>query len=350
LDGYEVFDPMFGYLFNSYYEAVGVRHPRPKRGLISRPSVNDISMYRNYVDEAMLVYLADSPARLDLVELGLHHEQQHQELLLMDIKHVLSVNPLRPAYRNRPILPTGSAPTMEWIGHERGVQTVGHNGHGFGFDNEFPSHDVLSQPFELGSRLVTAGEWLEFIADGGYDSAELWLSDGWNAVQRHEWDAPLYWRRDGDDWEVFSLDGPRPLDPADPVCHTSFYEADAYARWAGARLPTEFEWEIAAAGADAAGNLLEGGELHPLSASGGGLTQLIGDTWEWTSSSYSPYPGYEPAAGAVGEYNGKFMINQQVLRGGCAFTPPGHVRTTYRNFFFPPMRWQMSGLRLCRDA
>jgi ergothioneine biosynthesis protein EgtB len=292
-----------------------------------------------------------------LFELGLNHEQQHQELMLADIKHVFSVNPLRPVYRDDAAAPPrGAAPGLRWFGHEGGVATIGHDGNGFGFDNEFPRHKAWLENFEIASRPVANGEFLDFIADGGYGEARHWLSDGWTTVQRDGWRAPLYWREKDGAWFDFTMGGERPLDRDAPACHLSFYEADAYARWAGARLPTEAEWETAArsaALAEADANLLTAGHLHPVPANdngGDGPVQLLGDVWEWTRTSYAPYPGFRPAAGAVGEYNGKFMANQMTLRGGSCFTPPDHVRTTYRNFFYPDQRWQVMGVRLARDA
>jgi dimethylhistidine N-methyltransferase len=339
------------YLWNSYYEGVGPRHPRPERGLISRPGVGEVTAYRDTIDEAMEDLLGRAlPVEVfERIELGLHHEQQHQELLLMDIKHVLGYNPLRPAYRlTRP--PAGEDPgRLGWIGYEGGLLEVGvAAGDGFAFDNESPRHLEWVAPFELADRLVTAGEWLEFVGDGGYQRPELWLSDGWAALQAAGQDAPLYWDRDGAGWSVYTLYGPGRLDPALPVVHVSYYEADAYARWAGARLPTEAEWEVAAAGA--AGPQAPAVALHPDAArqDTGGVRQLYGSAWQWTSSAYLPYPGFRPAPGAVGEYNGKFMVSQQVLRGSAAITPPGHARLTYRNFFPPGARWAMSGVRLAR--
>jgi ergothioneine biosynthesis protein EgtB len=325
---YEAFDPAYGYLFNSYYETVGARHPRPQRGLLSRPGIADIARYRAYVDAAMLDALPDFDGDLlQLVDLGLHHEQQHQELLLMDIKHVLSMNPLRPAYGDEVGLHT-MARDLGWVAHEGGVVEIGHAGDGFAFDNESPRHRVYLEPYELADRPVSCGDWLAFIADDGYRRPDLWLSDGWAVVQSEGWRAPLYWEADCDAWQVFTLAGLQPVDPDEPVCHISYYEADAFARWSNARLPTEAEWEHAAVRAGDA---------------------LYGDVWQWTGSAYLPYPGFHPAAGAVGEYNGKFMVNQHVLRGGCCATPPGHVRATYRNFFPPVSRWAFSGARLARD-
>jgi ergothioneine biosynthesis protein EgtB len=357
LAGYRVFHPGFAFLFNSYYEAVGERHPRPARGLLSRPGVREIQAYRESVTAAVLDLVGHADDSLwgivsPLIELGLHHEQQHQELILMDIKHVFSVNPLRPAYRPRearvPVWPT--AP--EWIEFGGGLVEIGHAGEGFAFDNEGPRHRVWLEPFRLAARLVTCGDYLEFIAEGGYRRPEFWLSDGWAAVQREGWQAPLYWEKSsGDSWSVFTLSGLMPLDPAEPVCHVSHFEADAYARWSGRRLATEAEWETAAAAVPVSGNFAERGVLHPLPAAGTGvLEQMFGDVWEWTGSAYLAYPRYRAPAGALGEYNGKFMSGQMVLRGGAAVTPPGHIRATYRNFFPPAARWAFSGIRLAGDS
>ena len=349
--GYRMFDPSYGFLFNSYYEALGPRHARMQRGQLSRPGTEEIAAYRRHVDEGMDTFLDRLSA--PLVELGLQHEQQHQELLLMDIKHVLSVNPLRPAYlpgERRIGLVARSTPTR-WVDNDGGLFEIGHAGGAFAFDNESPRHTVHLEPFSIAQGPVTCGRWLEFIDDGGYQRPELWLSDGWAAVQGSDWGSPLYWFEDGGAWHVFTLRGPRPVDPSETVCHVSYYEADAYARWAGARLPTEAEWEVAAAGSvgaiDAAPEATEL-RLHPGSSQGGHRFTL-GEVWEWTSSAYLPYPRFRPARGAVGEYNGKFMVNQHVLRGGSCITPPGHARITYRNFFPPPARWAFSGLRLARD-
>jgi ergothioneine biosynthesis protein EgtB len=355
LPGYAAFDPQFGFLFNSYYEAVGARWPRPERGLLSRPSADRILAYRRHVDERMVELITSAPAAdwaeiEPVLELGLHHEQQHQELILMDIKHVFSRNPLNPAYAPARARPATQAPPLDWIAHPGGLVSIGHEGEGFAFDNEGPRHKTWLEPFALASRLSTCGEYLAFIEDGGYARPELWLSDGWAAVQRDGWDAPLYWREgDGDERLVFTLSGVRLLDPAEPVSHLSFYEADAFARWSGRRLPTEAEWETAAAGATEAATpfgLFHPQPAHPIC----GLQQMTGELWQWTASPYGPYPRYRPPEGPIGEYNGKFMSSQMVLRGGAAATPADHTRITYRNFFPPQARWAFSGVRLADDA
>jgi ergothioneine biosynthesis protein EgtB len=321
--------------------------------VVSRPGVVEVGEYRSHVDEAMARLLAAGPAPevADLVELGLHHEQQHQELLLMDIKHVLSCNPLQPAYATVTVAESSPEPPMHWREHAGGLVEVGHDGAGFAFDNEAPRHAVHLEPFALAGRAVTCGEWMAFMDDGGYERPDLWLSDGWATSQAEGWDAPLYWFRVVDDWWLFTLGGPQLVDRSEPVCHVSYYEADAFARWSGARLPTESEWETVAATATpptTRGNFLDTSVLHPRPA--GGAESFFGDVWQWTSSAYCPYPGFQPAAGAVGEYNGKFMVNQYVLRGGSCVTPPDHIRSTYRNFFPPSARWAFSGLRLARDC
>ena len=355
---YQSYDDAYAYIFNSYYEAVGARHPRPERGLLSRPGIEEIARYRGHVDDAMAALLHDpsQPGLRDLIVLGLHHEQQHQELLLMDIKHVLSRNPLHPGYL--PGAPAGAgvaAPKAGWIEHEGGPVQIGHQGKGFGFDNEFPRHTVHLTPFALADRPVTCGEWLDFMRDDGYARPEFWLSDGWSVVNAQGWDAPLYWFHDPDDpdrWLQFTLAGVHRVDPDEPVCHVSYYEADAFAHWTGLRLSTEAEWETIAESDGRGDNflsedLLSDGAPHPKPAISSNA--LFGDTWEWTSSAYTPYPGFRAAPGAVGEYNGKFMVSQYVLRGGCCATPRGHVRATYRNFFPPGARWAFSGVRLARD-
>jgi ergothioneine biosynthesis protein EgtB len=330
-ENYRVFDEDFRFLFNSYYEAVGARHPRPMRGLLTRPEASRVTAFRAHVDEAMQRFLPRAPdAALDLIELGLHHEQQHQELLVTDMLDAFSKNPLAPA-----VLPGWQEPAWapgptRFLRCAGGITGIGHDGDGFCFDSETPAHEALLPDFDIADRLVRNGDFLSFIDDGGYRTPSLWMSDGWAVVQSNFWSAPAHWRdRDGS-WMQMGPGGPAPLDPAAPVRHISWYEADAFARWAGARLPTEFEWEAAAD--------------HP------GMRELTSHVWQWTDSAYRPYPGFRPPAGAVGEYNGKFMINQMVLRGGSLATPPGHARVTYRNFFHPDKRWQFTGLRLARDA
>jgi len=354
LAGYQPYHPQFRYLFNSYYEQVGPFHPRPERGLLSRPTVEEVYRYRAWVDDHMaaLINIADSdswPAIALRISIGLNHEQQHQELLLTDIKHNFWVNPLFPAYRSDlPENDTVGAP-LQWYDFEGGLGCVGKQGEGFAYDNEWPRHTVYTQPWRLANRLVNNGEYAAFIDDGGYERPELWLSDGWATVQREGWRAPLYWLRQDNAWWHFTLAGLRPLNEVEPVAHLSFYEADAFARWAGHRLPTEHEWELVAANYPAEGNLRDSGRLHPSTAHSEGLQQMYGDLWEWTASPYTPYPGYRAPAGALGEYNGKFMCNQMVLRGGSCVTPNDHIRASYRNFFYPDERWQFKGLRLAED-
>jgi len=342
--GYRLHDERWAYLFNSYYEGEGERHARPRRGMLSRPSLDEVRAYRAAVDAALLGAIEDLPA--DLVELGLHHEQQHQELMLMDLLATFAENPLRPALWEGPAPSPAALPApLVWVEGAQGLVEIGHEGDAFAFDNERPRHKVFLHPHRLADRPVSNAEWLGFIADGGYADPLLWLADGWAWVQENRIGAPLYWV--GTDAR-FGLDGLRPLDLAEPVCHISYYEAEAYARWAGARLPTEAEWEVVASGHDPlGGNQLDAaGPVRPLPGDGG----LFGNVWEWTGSAYLPYPGFAPAAGAVGEYNGKFMCGQMVLRGGCCATPRGHVRASYRNFFYPHQRWMFSGLRLARDS
>ena len=355
--GYRPLDPSYRVLFNSYYHAVGARYPRPERGMLSRPGLEQVLAYRDHVNEAMLELMAGErtlPELDALLELGLHHEQQHQELILTDVKHLLSRNPLKPAYQKQWPLTPVSAPARHWISVEAGVHEIGHAGPDFCFDNETPRHRVWLDAFQIASHPVTHGDFLAFIDDGGYRRPELWLSAGWDAVTARGWQAPQYWESRDGRWFTFTLHGEVPVDPHAPICHVSFYEADAFARWANERLPTEAEWEVAARGAPLAGNFLESGALHPLALreapAEGALVQAFGDVWEWTRSDYGPYPGFRCAEGAVGEYNGKFMSGQYVLRGGSCATPASHIRASYRNFFPPDARWQFSGLRLARNA
>ena len=349
--GYRRHDDRWPFLFNSYYEAEGRRHARDRRGMVTRPTLDEVRGYRAHVDAAMIAALPTLPdeARA-LVELGCHHEQQHQELLVTDILHLFGENPLEPALhppaRKRPVAMPGP---IGWIGHDGGVVEIGHAGPGFAFDCEGPRHRALLSPHEIADRTVTNGEWAAFIADGGYREPRHWLADGWAWVQAEAVEAPLYWARDGEGWSRFGLDGRRAIDPAAPVTHVSLYEADAYASWAGARLPTEFEWEAAVARHDPdQGNVMAAaGPVEPRPAAG---PAFFGDVWEWTGSAYRPYPGFRAVEGAVGEYNGKFMSGQFVLRGGSCATPRGHVRASYRNFFYPHQRWQFTGVRLARDS
>jgi ergothioneine biosynthesis protein EgtB len=350
--GYQPWHQAFAYLFNSYYNAVGPQYPRSKRGLLSRPSVAEIYAYRHAIDERMARLLSAGglpESLLGIVELGLHHEQQHQELLLTDFKYTLGCNPLYPAYLDWPVAPERPPlPPSRWIEGPAGLAWIGHEGAGFAYDNEGPRHQALLQPHALASRPVTNGEYLRFVQSGGYREPALWLSMGWDFVGKESWRAPLYWVETGEGWREFTLAGLKPLDLDAPVCHASYFEADAYARWAGARLPTEAEWEAAAQTLPPEGQFAGSGRYHPRPAAGAGLEQMFGDVWEWTASAYLPYPGFAPSAGAVGEYNGKFMCNQFVLRGGSCATPAGHIRASYRNFFPPEARWQFSGFRLAR--
>ncbi len=344
-------DPAFSFLFNSYYQTIGPMHARAQRGLLSRPSLDAVGAYRARVDEAVSGLLArgGDPDLATLVVMGLQHEQQHQELLLTDIKHALWCNPLRPAYRSPlPDAPGATTTALHFVGGREGIVEIGHRGDSFAFDNETPRHRTLLHPHALANRLVTNGEYATFIREGGYREPMLWLSDGWDTVQREGWEHPLYWQNDLS--SEFTLSGMRALDPSEPVCHLSYYEAEAFARWAGARLPTEAEWESAAASVVVDGNLQDTQRFHPRRSSNThGLEQLFGDVWEWTASPYVSYPGYRPLPGALGEYNGKFMCGQWVLRGGSCATPAEHIRASYRNFFPPHARWQFAGLRLGQD-
>ncbi len=351
--GYRSFEERWAYLFNSYYEGEGERHGRARRGMLSRPSLAELLAYRTAVDAALVAALPDLPAEaLSLVALGLQHEQQHQELMLMDMLAAMAENPLRPAVWNPSTVSSlsTSAP-FSWCPQPGGLVEIGHDGDAFAFDCERPRHRQYLRPYALASRQTTNADWIEFIADGGYREPLLWLSDGWDWVRGHQVRAPLYWEERDGGWQRFGLDGLRAVDPAAAVCHISYYEADAFARWACARLPTEAEWETAAADFDPNGGhqFDRAGPVQPRSAPDRELRELIGNVWEWTSSAFLPYPGFKPASGTVGEYNGKFMSGQMVLRGGCCATPRGHVRASYRNFFYPHQRWMFAGLRLARD-
>jgi ergothioneine biosynthesis protein EgtB len=356
--GYRSLHPQYGFLFNSYYNAVGPFYSRPHRGLLSRPTVKEVFHYRSDVDLLVSDLIESADEQLleqlrPILTLGLHHEQQHQELMLTDIKHVFWQNPLRPAFREREQIPAAPVPAMEWLSFEEGLYRVGHEGPEFSYDNEGPRHRVFVPAFSLGSRLVTNGDFLAFMEDGGYRRPELWLSLGWNAVNEKNWNSPLYWEKRDKKWFTLTLNGTTELILDEPVCHVSMHEADAYARWVGARLATEEEWEIASSGLPLKGNFVEDGLFHvaPLTSIGAPHqpAQMFGDVWEWTRSSYSPYPGYTAVAGALGEYNGKFMCNQYVLRGGSCATSHSHIRRTYRNFFPPDARWQFMGIRLAKD-
>jgi len=361
---YQPFRPGYRVIFNSYYNTVGEQHDRPMRGMLSRPSLEEVREYRAHVDHLMGNLLSQNhldQEQVSIVELGLQHEQQHQELLLTDIKHALSLNPLHPAYRedaaSPPMTASPAAAALTWVDFAGGEQAIGSDGKSFCYDNETPRHRRLVAPFRLASRPVTCGEFQDFMADRGYQRAELWLADGWAEIQQRGWSAPLYWLQADGHWQMQTLGGLRDVPAAEPLAHVSYYEADAYARWAGARLPEEAEWEHAATGVEVTGNFLEDERFHPGvspegrdSRTSGGLIQLYGDVWEWTRSAYSPYPGYAPPPGAIGEYNGKFMCNQMVLKGGSCASPASHLRASYRNFFYPHMRWQFSGLRLAQDT
>ena len=355
---YRLYDERFPYCFNSYYETAGERHPRPKRGLLTRPSNAEVRGYREHVDAGLKSFMGrkdnDLPAKAaELIELGIHHEKQHQELMLTDILSLFSMEPLKPAYRDRAESMNGQrAVDTGWIAYQGGIVEVGHDGEGFAFDNEGPRHEVLLRSFRLANRCVTNGEWLEFMRDGGYGVPTLWLADGWGTIQAEGWRAPLYWQEVEGEWHQMGLYGLQPLDLAAPVCNVSYFEADAFARWAGKRLPSEFEWEVASQGMPATGQTLGRDVLRPLPAESNGAAvplQMFGGVWEWTQSPYAAYPGFAPAPGAVGEYNGKFMCNQFVVKGGACVTPDGQIRRSYRSFFYPHQRWQFTGLRLADD-
>ncbi len=354
-DGYRPLSDKYDYLFNSYYYTVGQMHARPRRGLLSRPTVSEILEYRDYVDQHMRQLLemqSDSDDVRLRVEVGINHEQQHQELILTDIKHVLAQNPLNPVLSNSPLEPTPDPGPLTFVEYPGGIKEIGFAGDGFCFDNELPQHRVYVEPYGLGSRPVTNAEYQDFVADGGYEKPELWLSDGWALISQEEQRRPLYWHDELG--KEFTLSGLQSLDRNAPVTHVSYYEADAYARWTGVRLPTETEWELTARNCPIAGNFANSQRFHPggsllTAAVHDGPQQMFGDVWEWTSSPYAPYPGFRPLAGSLGEYNGKFMCSQFVLRGGSCVTPADHVRPSYRNFFYPAQRWQFTGIRLARD-
>jgi ergothioneine biosynthesis protein EgtB len=353
--GYRVFDDRYNYCFNSYYEAEGARQPRAKRGLLTRPGCAEILAYRRHVDAALQALLADKDSEIDdvarRIEIGVNHEQQHQELLLTDILCLFAQNPLRPAYRAGVGQPAPGKPRpLTWTTFDGGIFDIGFLGPSFSFDNETPRHKALLQPFKLADRLVANADWLEFMRDGGYRNPALWLADGWSMASREGWTAPLYWEPHDGHYLQMTLGGLQSLDPAAPVCHVSYYEAEAFARWAGARLPTEFEWEAAVTSTPQSHEIIWSEALGPRPATLDGLCQMFGEAWQWTQSAYLPYPGYRAAAGALGEYNGKFMCGQMVLRGSSCVTPEGHARSTYRNFFYPHQRWQFSGLRLANEA
>ncbi len=354
---YQWLKPHYQVLFNSYYNSIGPQHPRPQRGLLTRPSLDEVIEYRQRVDEAMDRLFDQTGAGSELsqvIELGINHEQQHQELMLTDLKHLLSFNPLYPVYRDDLECSNSAYQQLAWCRFPGGLKTIGANEDRFCFDNETPRHQVQLNPFAIADRPVTNAEYMEFIDDGGYQNAAPWLSDGWDQARQQHWEAPLYWRKLDDQWMQFTLSGLRSIDLHAPVCHISFYEAQAYAAWAGARLPLEAEWEVAAADVPVDGNFVHRRRLHP----GGELTgssniqlyRMFGDVWEWTGSPYTAYPGYHPTSGALGEYNGKFMCNHLVLRGGSCVSPADHLRASYRNFFQPELRWQFSGVRLARDV
>lgn len=352
---YRAWHPAFEHLFNSYYNGIGTPFSRAQRGLLSRPTVDEVYRYRSDVDDAILTLLDADPADSEVyrrIELGLHHEQQHQELLLTDLKFSFSINPLKPVYHSMPESNMSRAGIdQDWFEFEGGLAMVGASDENFCFDNETPAHRQFLEPFALARRPVTNAEYMAFIEDDGYRRPELWLADGWDRVQQQQWNSPLYWHLQGDMWWNYTLGGELPVEKNAPICHLSYFEADAYARWAGARLPTEAEWEFAATNQPVTGNMLATGIYHPCPADqeNPGLQQLFGDVWEWTASSYSPYPGFQPTTGAIGEYNGKFMSSQMVLRGGSCVSDAHHLRATYRNFFYPGDRWQFSGLRLARS-
>jgi len=354
---YQEYHPLFAELFNSYYDTIGDYYARPERGLLSRPTVKEVYAYRAYIDEHMnklMRLLEDHPNKAEIehrIILGLNHEQQHQELLLTDIKHIFAYNPLKPVYRKTPQSEKSHPTTLQYLQFSGGLKDVGHVGSDFCYDNELPRHKVYIPNFRLASRLITNAEYLEFMNSGAYQESDYWLSDAWKAIKQQNWNAPLYWQKQQNQWHTMTLNGLQPIDENQPVCHVSYYEAAAYARWAGKRLPTEQEWEVVAENVEIKGNFRESGLLNPKPASNStDIQQMFGDVWEWTQSPYSPYPGYKQLRGPLGEYNGKFMSSQMVLRGGSCVTPSDHLRSSYRNFFYPEERWQFSGIRLAEDS
>lgn len=354
---YKSLHPQYSYIFNSYYLQTGEPHKRSKRGLLSRPTVEQVFEYRDYVDQQIQIFLDQaSDAQLKefgpVIEIGNHHEQQHQELMLTDIKYMFAQNPLYPEYRELSITEGTNPNPLNWISFDDGIYEIGNKGGGYTYDNEHPRHRKFLEPFEIADRLITNGEFMEFMEDDGYGRSELWLDDGWATVNKNNWDAPLYWAQKDGQWYYYTLGGFREVNPNEPVTHVSYYEADAYARWAGERLPTEAEWEVSAGDKPYSGNFVEKGNFHPspVQENSNGLKQMYGDVWEWTMSAYEPYPGYKPLPGALGEYNGKFMCSQYVLRGGSCATSETHIRKTYRNFFYPDARWQFNGIRLARTV
>ena len=356
---YENFNPVYKYLFNSYYVQMGERFTRSRRGLLSRPTVKEVFEYRDYINSRITEFIEKSSEELysrfsGIIEIGIHHEQQHQELMITDIKHVYSINPLYPVYINKELPAVESVPPIEWIKIEGGLYEIGYGGKGFSYDNETPVHKEYADDFAIASRLVTNREYLNFINDKGYQTPWLWLSDGWATVEKENWEAPLYWTKFDGEWFNYKLNGFQKIDLNEPVCHVSHYEADAFARWSGARLPTEAEWEIAAKDIPVNGNFADSENFHPAALSAGSndgqIYQMYGDVWEWTGSAYLPYPGFKPVSGALGEYNGKFMSGQMVLKGGSCATPESHIRKTYRNFFQPSSRWQFMGIRLAKES
>lgn len=356
---YESLHPQYSYIFNSYYLQTGEPHSRSKRGLLSRPTVRQVFEYREYVNKEILSFLEDAGEEElyefgPVIEIGNHHEQQHQELLLTDLKYMFAQNPLYPSYRDLDSTESQYPGDLNWYIFEEGIYEVGSDGDEYTYDNEHPRHRRFLESFELADRLITSGEYMQFVEDGGYKRSELWLDDGWSIVNKRKWDSPLYWIRKDDEWHHYTLGGLRKVNPHEPVTHVSYYEADAYARWSGARLPDEAEWEVAAGDQPLEGNFVEKEQFHPQplqkNQNGLKLKQMFGDVWEWTKSSYEPYPGYEPLPGALGEYNGKFMVSQYVLRGGSCATSETHIRKTYRNFFYPDARWQFNGIRLARTV